>query len=947
MVICLNFLLERLPPFLHLVVISRVAPPIPLSRLRVMRAVVEIGERELAFTEPEIHELFSRIFSLPLEKEEGRELHEKSGGWAASLMLFRCSLNGEGGRGIEHRLFELKGSRGYVFSYLEENVFETLGEDDRHFLLKTSLFPTLEPGLCDRVLKIDDSLQRLRALEDRHLLTFSLDEDRQTFFYHHLLRDFLQAKLGERVPRAEVRALHLAVGEAIERENPLEALNHYLEGTWYDEAARVVEGIEARFIMQGKVNTLKRCLSLFPAQYREKTPQLLMVEAKLHSCAGNPRQAIQNLTSALRLFQRAHDDENVVTCYSQLGFQYYYSGNMREARLFLEQIVGDIDATSPNYALTLTFLILFATILGDLDTADAYTEQAMEALSRVSGHDHAAGVTMVDTSRAFRLYYAGDFYASLAVADRVFEMATGHALEFCLPLTFYQYAVNSYYLGDFNQGCAYAEQGIAASEAIDLKDSQKGWVFVAWAQNCLGLGELERAESLARQGLGIFECPGNRWGMASVYDLLHQISLARDEVGAARSSLRTARELIHGYGLTVTEGILGISLAGVELKEGNPEKALALLAESREKVRPAAHHRLKGHLLEVECHVVGSKRDAARSALEKALGLTGEMGYAHLFKGEISRLVPLLAEFFAEGRFPLLVERLLKAMGTSALDLLASLSLGKEPLVKRGAAELLKRMPPPFVAPLTLSLMGPFKVKVGDREIPPEAWTSSKALMICQYLAAKRRTGFIHREALTELLWPEEDAEKTAKRFNVAMSALRSILEPHRSAAKGASSYLLKQKDAYRIDIGDGGSIDVETFLQALDAAGKEQETPLERLLAAEACWQGLFLEEHPFDAWCIEEREFLNTRYLSLLSRLMDHFETDEDPAPCLRYAETYLALDPYAEPVYRKIMRLHARMGDNAHVVTTYNACRKKMQELGCPLHEKTTALYARLVG
>ncbi|WP_300668433.1 tetratricopeptide repeat protein [Desulfoluna sp.] len=943
----LAFLLERLPFFLHLIIISRVVPPVRLSRFRVMREVVEIGERELVFTEAEIQELFSRVFCVPLKKDEIRELHEKSGGWAASLMLFRCSLNGEGDRGIEHRLFELKGSRGYVFSYLEENVFETQGLGDQEFLLKTSLFSPLEPGLCDRVLKSDDSLQRLRALEDRHLLTFSLDADRQTFFYHHLLKDFLRAKLVERLPREEICALHLAVGEAMEGENPLEALNHYLEGGWYDEATRVVESIEARFILQGKVNTLQHCLSLFPEQYRKKIPQLLMMEAKLHSCAGNPQQAIKNLTAALRLFQEAHDDEHVVTCYSNLGFQYYYSGNMREAKLFLEQIVGEIDATSPNYSVTLTFLILFAAILGDLETADAYTDQAMEALSRVTGHDYVAGVTMVDTSKAFRLYYAGDFQASLAVADRVLDMATEHGLDFCLPLTFYQYAVGSYFLGDFEKGAGYAEQGIAASEAIDLKDSQKGWVYVAWSQNCLGLGELARAESFARLGLAIFECPGNRWGMASAYDLLHQISLARKDVGAAWTSLRLACEAIEGYGLTVTEGILEIGLAGMNLWEGDTKTALRLLGESRAKVKPAAHHLLRNHLLEVECHVIDSNKAAARSVLEKALRLTGERGYAHLFYAETSRIVPLLTEFYAEGQFPFLIERLLTAMGPSALDVMASLSQAKEPLVNRGSAALLKRMPAPSVLPLTLSLLGPFTVKVGDREICPEEWTSSKALMIFQYLAAKRHTGFVHREALTELLWPEEDAAKTAKRFNVAMSALRTILEPHRSAAKGTSSYIVKQKDAYRLDTGDGGSIDVEIFLQALDAAGKEKESPLERLLAAEACWQGPFLEENPYEPWCIEAREFLNTRYLTVLSSLMVHCESDENPVPCLHFAEKYLALDPWAEPVYRKIMRLHAQMGNNAHVMTSYQACREQMEVLGCPLHEKTTALYRTLIG
>ncbi|SCY05072.1 BTAD domain-containing putative transcriptional regulator [Desulfoluna spongiiphila] len=942
----LDFLLERLPRLLHFILISRTAPLVRLSRLRVMGETREIGEQELAFTKEEIGALFSKVFGISISRDALGDLHEKSGGWAASLMLFRCSLQGTGDRGVENRLCELKGSRGYVFSYLEENVFETLSPHEQDFLLRSSLLPTLEFGLCDSVLGMDDSLERLRDLEERHLLTFSLDADRRSFQYHHLLRDFLREKLTERVPREEIRALHLAVGAAMEKDNALEALNHYLDGQWYDDARRLVEGLEARFIIQGKVRSLRACLDAFPAAYRNRTPQLLTIEAKLRSCAGMPREAIDLLTRALTLFRGARDEASEMKCLSNLGFLYYYTGNVREARLLLEQIVGGQARGSDTYALTMTFLIFFAAVLGDMEASDAYTQEAMEAVSLLTGADREAKLTLVETSLAYRLYYAGDFAASMDVCRRSLERARQHGLDFCLPLTYYQLSVNCFFLGEFDAGCVYAEQGIKASEAIDLKDSQKGWVYVAWAQNCFGLGDLDRAEAFARKGLVIFECPGNRWGMACTHDLFHDISLARGDAAAARVCLDTATGLIHGYGLTVTEGILGISRAGLALRDGDPEKALGLLKESRDKVRPAAHHLLANYLLEVRCHLMASRHEEAQAVFEQALCLAENTGLAHRVAGEPDQLVPLLARCHGTGHHLFLVERILKAMGTPAMDCLGALAKSGKPLAKRGAEVLLSRMPPLAVPPLTLTLLGPFTATVGDRDIPPEAWTSSKALTIFLYLAAKRRTGFVHRETLIELLWPEENAEKTAKRFNVAMSALRATLEPHRTA-KGASSYLVRQQDAYRLDLGDGGRIDVEVFADNLDALGKEEDAPLEHLLAAEACWKGPFLEEYPFDAWCQPEREGLTARYLALLTRIMAHSDMAEDPAKALAYAETYLSLDPHAEPVYRSVMRLHARMGNNAGVVTTYTACRTHMEALGCPLHEKTTALYEQLIG
>ncbi|VFQ43115.1 BTAD domain-containing putative transcriptional regulator [Desulfoluna butyratoxydans] len=942
----LDFLLERLPPLMHVVVISRTAPPLRLSRLRVAGGLREIGERELAFTEEEIGTLFSRVFGMPLSRDAVGHLREKSGGWAASLMLFRCSLQDAGDRGVEGRLWELKGSQGYVFSYLEENVFETLGPDEQDFLVKSSLLATLDPGLCDAVLGIDDSLERLRALEDRHLLTFSLDPGRRSFQYHHLLRDFLREKLSEQVSSEAIGALHLGAGKAMETDTPLEALNHYLDGQWYDEAARVVAALEGRFIIQGKVRSLRACLEAFPSTYRNRTPHLLTIEAKLLSCAGMPREAIALLRRALVLFRGVHDGPNEMKCLSNLGFLYYYTGNVREARLLLEQIVGGQDPHSETYAFTMTFLIFFAAVLGDMEASDAYTREAMDAISLLDEPDRSANLTIVETSLAYRLYYAGEFKASLEVSRRSLQRAGEHGLDFCLPLTYYQLSVCCFFLGAFDDGCAYAEQGIAASEAIDLNDSQKGWVYVAWAQNCLGLGAPDRAESLARKGLAIFECPGNRWGMACTHDLFHEISLARGDAGSARASLETAAGLIEGYGLTVTEGILGIGKAGLALEGGDPERALGLLGECRDKVRPAAHHLLSLYLLETRCLLAASRGQEAQAAFESALDLAAGRGLAHRVTGEAAQLVPLLVRCYAKGFRTELVVRLLKAMGAPATDGLAALARAKDPADKGAAKALMALMPTPAAPPLTLSLLGPFTVAVGDDAISPEAWTSTKALTILQVLAAKHRTGFVHRETLTELLWPEEDAEKTAKRFNVAMSALRATLEPHRTA-KGASSYLVRQQDAYRLDLGDGGIIDVEVFLDHLDALDNEKDASLKDLLAAEACWKGPFLKEYPFDAWCQPERDSLTTRYLALLIRIMDHPDMAGDPAKALACAETYLGLDPHAEPVYRTVMRLNARMGNNAGVVTAYTACQTHMQALGCPLHEKTMVLYEQLIG
>jgi len=88
-------MIERLPSLIHLIIISRKEPPIRLSRLRVMNRLVEINEVDLSFTQKEIKDFYMQTHRLPVTDGHIRELYEKTGGWAASLVLFSYALKGK------------------------------------------------------------------------------------------------------------------------------------------------------------------------------------------------------------------------------------------------------------------------------------------------------------------------------------------------------------------------------------------------------------------------------------------------------------------------------------------------------------------------------------------------------------------------------------------------------------------------------------------------------------------------------------------------------------------------------------------------------------------------------------------------------------------------------------------------------------------------------------
>ena len=130
-------------------------------------------------------------------------------------------------------------------------------------------------------------------------------------------------------------------------------------------------------------------------------------------------------------------------------------------------------------------------------------------------------------------------------------------------------------------------------------------------------------------------------------------------------------------------------------------------------------------------------------------------------------------------------------------------------------------------------------------------------------------------------------------------------------------------------------------------ADARDDAKAIEHLLRAEELYQGDFHEEDLYEPWCIEERERIRDRYLSVLASIVDYCEAKKDFPRAVNYCGRYLARDPYAEDMYQRLMRCHALLGNRAMVKKTYEKCRKAMNDLDCPLSRETEQLVRELMG
>ena len=234
----MTFLVEHLPPQLHLVVATRSDPPLPLARLRARGQLAEVRAADLRFTEQETAAYFDGM-GLRLSAAEVATLEDRTEGWVAALQLAALSL-----RGRDDAAGFIEGFAGddrHVVDYLVEEVVHRQPEDVRDFLIRTSVLTRLSGPLADAVTGRTNGRAMLETLDRDNLFLLPLDDQRRWYRYHHLFADMLQARLLDERPD-EVLELHRRASAWYEQDGDITAaIEHALAAGDTERAAGLVE----------------------------------------------------------------------------------------------------------------------------------------------------------------------------------------------------------------------------------------------------------------------------------------------------------------------------------------------------------------------------------------------------------------------------------------------------------------------------------------------------------------------------------------------------------------------------------------------------------------------------------------------------------------------------------------------------------------------------------
>jgi LuxR family maltose regulon positive regulatory protein len=437
------FLLDHLPPQLHLVIASRADPALPLARLRARGELVETRAADLRFTPDEAATYLNEMMRLSLTAQDVATLEGRTEGWIAALQLAALSMQGRDD--IAAFIAGFAGDDRYIVDYLAEEVLQRQPEHVRSFLLQTSILDRLTGSLCDAVIGQDGGKAMLNALERGNLFLVPLDDRRRWYRYHQLFADVLRARLLDEQPDG-VGELHRRASDWYEQHGERsEAIRHAMAGEDFEWAANLVE-LAMPGLRQGRQDaTLRGWLEALPEEVIRVRPVLsvayvgaLMVSGELEGVEARLRDAERWLATprdigeepqALSAGMVVVDEEafrdlpGAIAIYraGQARILGDVAGTIAHARRALE-LVGEEDHFGRGAAAA--FLGLAYWTGGDLDEAQRWYADGMASLEKAGYLSDVIGgaITLADIRIT-----QGRLGEAMSTYERGLRVATEHA----------------------------------------------------------------------------------------------------------------------------------------------------------------------------------------------------------------------------------------------------------------------------------------------------------------------------------------------------------------------------------------------------------------------------------------------------------------------------------------------------------------------------------------
>ena len=662
----LQFLIEHAPACLHVLLSSRVDPPLALSRLRARGQVVELRDSDLRVSEEEAATFLQQVMGAHLSGEDARRLAQRTEGWLAGLQLAALSLAKRDDAGSWVVAFS--GGHRLILDYVQDEILARQSGAIRRFLLRVSILPRMNAALCQAVTGNTASQEMLEALERSNLFVVPLDEQRQWYRLHDLFREALLARAQATQP-ALIPTLYERAAEWYEHQGLLaDAVEAALNARAFTRAAALIERTIDQHSFRNAYHTLCRWLGQAPEEVMRARPTLSFWYAlsimftSLRRTPAAWAHIERSLLWAEQGFAAQEQRDRLGEAWELHAELAFFQDDLATMLALGQQATPLLSAQSLMYATNRLVRGWEYLLAGNLEAAGQNFLEGRRHAERLGSLTATAGALLLwaEANVARGELHEAERYClqALAHADedpqslqQQLMTATGSRDPFFASWAFHTLARLSYEYNDL----AAAQEMLARADALE-EDGQEG----SGAAHLLTSGRLIRVRLLHRLGataeaervLDTWERHARfPWALRAVRASRARLQLDVGDLSAverwSRMRADSFEPLAGGpewelpYVQQEEEALLAIRLT---LAQGQAQAALQQLApwKAQAEAQGRAHAMLEMLILEAVAHWADRALPQAQSALLHALRLAHPERYQRLFLDEGQPMAALL-----------------------------------------------------------------------------------------------------------------------------------------------------------------------------------------------------------------------------------------------------------------------------------------------------------------
>lgn len=706
----LAFLIEHLPPQLHLVIATREDPHLPLARLRARSQLTELRAADLRFSPTEAAAFLNQVMGLHLTPEDIAALEGRTEGWITGLQLAALSMQGRSD--TASFIASFTGSHRFILDYLIEEVLQRQPEYVQTFLLRSSILDRMCGSLCDAVVndnggkmqdkmedkvedKVEDKMKDkdfspscilhpssliLQELERDNLFIVPLDDQRQWYRYHHLFSEVLLEHALEAQPD-QIPRLHKRASAWYEHNSlPAEAIRHALAAEDFERAAGLIELAHAAMSLGYQSSTWLGWAKALPDELLRTRPVLSVGYAWALLDCGELEATEAPLQDAERCLETPTDEIVVVdeeefrslaaSIATARAYRSLALGDITSAVIYAQQALKrtpDDDQTRYKQAISLLGLAQYTS--GDLEAAERSLADFHTSLRKSGDILTLIGITflLADIRVALgRLHEAESSY------QQTIRFATSQGQTMPLGTADLYRGLAELYLewGDLEAAAHY----VLTSQRLGEQTATTDWPH----RLCLSQARLKEAQGDLDGTLALLDEAQRVYVRVPLPDV-RPVAALKARVWLKQGRLSQAMDWARERGLSVDHNLSYLSefeyitLARICITQYKSEHVATSLDEAirllgRLLQAAEAGRRISSVIEILLLHALafqarGSFTDAF-AALERALALAEPRGYVRMFVNEGTPMVQLLERMKTTSeRMKAYLHRLLAAFG--------------------------------------------------------------------------------------------------------------------------------------------------------------------------------------------------------------------------------------------------------------------------------------------